>query len=181
MKRILIVVILIVPFTMYAQTILKVGGSLSNRWSETLNSQTIGKGFSLSIEKPIVKPLSFGIVISSNFFSPNTFVKLRFANLGLISTYYFGSKNWMPFLGLGIGYTNYHDKTSIDIGNGFMSVQERNKSYGNISPFLGLTYRSSASRIGFFMQVNADFIPVVNIAPIGFVSTTAGLSFKLKK
>ncbi len=181
MKRILLIAIMIGPLTMYAQTILKVGGSFSNRWNETLNSQTIGKGFSLSIEKSILKPLNFGVVVSSNFFSPNTSVNLRFSNIGLISTYYFGSKKLKPFLGLGIGYNNYHDKTSIDIGNGFISVQERNKSYGYTSPFLGLAYSSSTSRIGFFMQVNTDFIPVVNIAPIGFVSSTAGFSFKFKK
>lgn len=178
MKKIVIVVIILLPFNSFSQVLFKVGGGIGNRWNETLNSQTIGAGFRLSAEKYVVKKLSFGLSISHFAFAPTKLVNVRFSSVGLSGSYGLNSKKLQPYVGLLVGYTFYTDKTNIDLGNGVASSISRNKNYGMVSPFTGLKY-SFQQKIGVFLQVNTDFVPVDKISPIGFWSATAGFCFQL--
>ena len=181
MKRIILFAALSLPLCLFSQTTLKGGVAFGNRWNETLNSQTVGKGFRVSGEKNILPKLSFGIAVSYLSFNPNTSVNIRYNSYSLLLTYYFTTKKLQPLLGIGIGYTNYNDKTTLNLGGGISSKQSRNKNYGNISPFLGLQYiAGKKKKVSIFIQANADFIPVANIDPIGFVSVTTGIAYKLK-
>ena len=149
-------------------------------WNETLNSETVGKGFRVGAEKMILPACSIGWGISYLSFNPNKSVNVRFNTYSLLCPYYFGTKKWQPYLGAGVGYTRYSDKTTIDLGGGNTSKQSRNKDYSSISPFLGLQYAAlKKQRVGFFLQVNADFVPVVTIPPIGFLSIAGGVSYHL--
>lgn len=180
MKKILVAVFIILPTITFSQVLLKVGGALGNRWNETLNSQTLGKGFRLSGEKFIVQQFSVGAGISYLSFNPNKQTNVRFNSYSLQCTYYFNTKKLQPYLGAGVGYTRYKDKTTIDLGNGITDKQTRDKNYAVISPYLGLQYGiDKKSNIGFFIQVNADFVPIATIQPIGFISIAAGISYRL--
>ena len=180
MKKIIVTVFIILPAVTFSQVLLKAGGALGNRWNETLNSQTLGKGFRLSGEKFIVQQFSVGIGISYLSFNPNKLINVRFNSYSMECTYYFNAKKLQPYLGAGVGYTRYKDKTTIDLGNRITDTQTRDKNYGVVSPFLGLQYGiDKKSRTGFFVQVNADFVPIANIQPIGFISMSAGISYHL--
>jgi len=160
--------------------LLKAGGTSGNRWNETLNSQTPGKGFRLSGEKFVVQHFAIGAGISYLSFNPNKQINVRFNSYSLQCTYYFNTKKIQPYFGAGVGYTLYKDKTTIDLGSGITDTQSRDKNYGVISPYLGLQYGiNKISRAGFFVQVNTDFVPIANIQPIGFISVTAGISYHL--
>ena len=178
MKKIVIVVIILLPFYSFSQVLLKVGGGIGNRWNETLNSQTIGTGFRFSAEKYVVKKMSFGLSISHFGFAPTKLVNIRFSSVGLSGSYDLNSKKLQPYVGLLVGYTYYTDKTSIDLGNGATSSISRNKNYGMVSPFTGLKYNFH-KKTGVFLQLNTDFVPVDKISPIGFWSATAGFCFHL--
>ncbi len=181
MKKIIVIVFIIFPSVTFSQVLLKAGAAFGNRWNETLNSQTPGKGFRLSAEKFLVPQFSLGIGISYLSFNPNKAIIVRFNSYSLQSTYYFNTKKLQPYLGAGVGYTLYKDKTTIDLGNGITDTQTRDKNYAVISPFLGLQYGiDKESRTGFFVQVNTDFIPIANIQPIGFMSVTAGISYHMQ-
>ena len=180
MKRIMVICLISFPLFSFAQQLLKVGGGIGNRWNERLNSQTLGKGFRVSGEQFINKQFTIGLEVSWFSFNPTTLVNVRFNSFSLKGTYYFAAGKIQPYLGAGVGYTSYADKTSIDIGNGNLITQKRAKNYGVVSPFLGLHYKLGNKKpIGVFLQVNADFIPVAKIAPIGFVSVSAGISYRL--
>ena len=180
MKKIIITIFIILPAITFSQVLLKAGGALGNRWNETLNSQTLGKGFRLSGEKFVIQHFSIGAGISYFSFNPNKQINVRFNSYSLQCTYYFNSKKLQPYIGAGVGYTRYKDKTTIDLGNGITDTQTRDKNYGIISPYLGLHYGiDKKNRIGFFMQVNTDFIPIANIQPIGFISLGGGISYRL--
>ncbi|MEO7766139.1 MAG: hypothetical protein ABIS01_01890 [Ferruginibacter sp.] len=180
MKKIIVAVFIILPALTFSQVLLKAGGALGNRWNETLNSQTLGSGFRLSVEKFIVQQFSVGAGISYFSFNPNKLINVRFNSYTLQCTYYFNTKKLQPYLGAGVGYTRYKDKTTIDLGNSITDTQTREKNYGVVSPYLGLQYNiHKKSSIGFFMQVNTDFVPVANIQPIGFISIAAGISYHL--
>ena len=180
MKKIILTVFIILPVVAFSQVLLKAGGAFGNRFNETLNSQTLGKGFRLSGEKFVVQHFSIGAGISYLSFNPNKLINVRFNSYSLQCTYYFNTKKLHPYLGAGVGYTSYKDKTTIDLGNGITDIQTRDKNYGVISPYLGLQYGiDKKSRAGFFMQVNTDFVPIANIQPIGFISFTAGISYHL--
>jgi len=181
MKKIIVAVFIIFPSVTFSQVLLKAGGALGNRWNETLNSQTLGKGFRLSGEKFIVQQFSIGIGISYLSFNPNKLINVRFNSYSLQCTYYFNTKKLQPYLGGGVGYTRYKDKATIDLGNGNADTQTRDKNYGVISPHLGLQYNiDKKSRAVFFIQLNTDFVPIANIQPIGFISVTAGISYLLQ-
>lgn len=180
MKKIIVAVFIIFPALTFSQVLFKAGVALGNRWNETLNSQTLGKGFRLSGEKFIIQQFSIGAGISYLSFNPNQLINVQFNSYTLQCTYYFNTKKLQPYLGTGVGYTRYKDNTTIDLGNGIKDTQTRDKNYGVISPYLGLQYGiNKKSRVGFFIQVNADFIPIANIQPIGFMSLTAGISYHL--
>ena len=180
MKRTIIIAFIFFPVLCFSQTLLKAGAALGNRWNETLNSQTLGKGFRISGEKLITQQFSIGLGVSYFSFNPNKLVNVRFNSYSLQCTYYFNTKKLQPYLGAGVGYTRYNDKTTIDLGAGNTITQTRDKNYGVISPYLGLQYAiDKKKKAGFFLQVNADFVPVVNIQPIGFISIAAGFSYRL--
>ncbi len=162
-----------------AQTIFKVGGSIANRWNETLNNQTLGSGFRVSAEKFITKNLSAGINISRFSFNPTPSVDITYSAASFHYTYYLNKKAIQPYTGIGIGYNLYVDNTTLDLGNNAIVKQKRTKNYGVISPFIGLKYTKKEKKLGVFFQVNTDFVPVANITPIGFLSTTLGLSTQL--
>ena len=180
MRRIIFVVFLLFPVLGFSQVLFKAGAALGNRWDERLNSQTLGKGFRVSGEKFIIQQFAVGLGVSYFSFSPTKSVNVRFNSYSLLFTYFFNTKKWQPYLGTGAGYTKYVDKTTINLSTGINSTQTRNKNYGVISPLLGLQYNmGKRSKIGFFMQANADFIPVVTTQPIGFVSIAGGLTYRL--
>jgi len=180
MKKIIVAIFIIFPVVAFSQVLLKAGGAFGNRWNETLNSQTLGKGFRLSGEKYIVQQFAIGIGISYLSFDPNKLINVGFNAYSLQCTYYFNTKKLQPYLGGGVGYTRYKDKTTIDLGNGNAATQKRDKNYGVISPYLGLQYKiNKQNSVGFFVQVNTDFVPVANIPPIGFLAATAGISYYL--
>ena len=178
MKRIFVIVFIFFPVAVFSQVLLKAGAALGNRWNEALNSQALGKGFRAAAEKFIIPQFTFGLGVSYLSFNPNKLVNVRFNSYSLLSTYYLNKKKLQPYIGSGIGYTRYSDKTTIALGAGVTSTQNRNKSYGVISPFLGLQYPAgNKKRAGFFFQANADFVPVAKIQPIGFMSIAAGLIY----
>lgn len=178
-RKIIIIICLIIPSTLFSQIAIKGGISIANRWDETLNSQTLGKGFRLSAEKQIVSRFSIGVAISSIAFKPNELLDIKYKTLDLLATYYFSNNTLQPYVGIGFGYTQYADKSTLDIGNGITTKQTRDKNYGNISPFFGLKYSiGKEKKLAIFMQSNADFVPVVNIVPIGYLSLTSGLFIK---
>ena len=160
-----------------AQTIFKVSGSLGNRWDEKLNSQTIGKGFIVSAEKFLIPKLSFGIGVSYFSFHPNTLVDLTFNSYSIGATYYFKQTKLQPFVGFEAGFCKYQDKTTIEI-SGQSNTLVRDKQYGSISPKLGLIYFVS-EQIGVQLQFRADFVPIANISPIGFSSSSLGIVYKI--
>ncbi len=179
-KRIILTACLIIPFRLCAQIVIKGGISFANRWDENLNGQTLGKGFALSGEKYILPNLSIGTELSYQNFQPNKLINISYKSLDLLSTFYFTNKRMLPYLSIGIGITKYQDKTTLDLGGGLIAKQIRDKFYGNISPSLGLKYKlGKENRVAIFIQSNANFVPVVNIAPIGFLSISSGLSIKL--
>ena len=181
MKKTIGIIFIFFPVMGFSQTIVKAGITAGNRWNETLNSQTLGKGIRLSVEKFILRQFSIGAGISYFSFNPNKSVNVRFNSYSLQATYYFNTKRCQPYIGAGVGYTKYTDKTSIDLGGGFSDTQKRNKNYGVISPYLGLKYNlDKAGKAGFFLQLNTDFIPVAGIQPIGFISLAAGLVYQLQ-
>ena len=159
------------------QTIFKVSGSLGNRWDEKLNSQTIGKGFRISAESFLTTNLSFDIGVSYFSFDPITLVNVSFNSYFIGATYYFAQTKLQPYVGFDAGFCKYQDKTTIEIA-GQSNTQVRDKQYGSISPKLGLMYFVS-KQIGFQLQVNADFIPIENINPIGFASLSLGAVYKI--
>ncbi|MEO5996201.1 MAG: hypothetical protein ABIN89_05715 [Chitinophagaceae bacterium] len=178
MKKVICVIFIFLPVMVFSQVMIKGGAAVGNRWNETLNSQTIGTGFRLSGEKFVVKQLSLGAGISYLSFRPNKHVNVRYNSYSLMTTYYFSARKLQPYLGIGIGYTRYTDKTTIELGPGIDDTQKREKNYGIISPYLGLKYGlDKAGKVGVFLQVNTDFVPVVNIDPIGFASIAGGLSY----
>jgi hypothetical protein len=180
MKLMMILSAFILPAAAFSQVTLKGGFTLGNRWNETFNSQTSGKGFRFSAEKNILPQLTIGAEVSYVSFNPNTAVNIRYNAYSLLVAYYFNTKKLQPFAGTALGYNNYSDKTTLNLGGNITSKQERKKSYGNISPFLGLRYHvDKKKRAAFFLQANADFVPVANIDPIGFVSVTAGIFYRL--
>ena len=180
MKKTIVSLIVFIPVMALAQVIVKAGVAAGNRWNETLNGQTLGKGLRVGAEKIILPHFSVGLGISYLSFNPNKSVMVRFNAYSLQCTYYFSTSKWQPYLGTGIGYTRYADKTSIDLGAGNTSKQARNKNYGVIAPFLGIQHwPGKKQKLGVFFQVNADFVPVLNIPAIGFLSTAAGISYRL--
>ncbi len=182
MKKIIVTVFIILPIVTFSQVLLKAGGSFGNRWNETLTSQTLGKGFILSAENFIVQQFSVGINISYLSFNPNKLINVRFNTYNLHGTYYFTTKRLQPYLGGGVGYTRYNDQTTIDLGNGNKATQKRDKNYGVISPYMGLHYAiDKKGRTIFFVQVNADFVPVANTQPIGFLSAATGIGYRLQR
>jgi opacity protein-like surface antigen len=162
-----------------AQTILKVGGSIANRWNETLNNQTLGNGFRASAEKFITTNLSTGINISHFSFNPTPSVDITYSAASFHYTYYLNKKALQPYTGIGIGYNLYIDRTTLDLGNNAIVQQKRSKNYGVVSPFIGLKYTKKEKKLGIFFQVNTDFVPIANTTPIGFLSSTLGLSTQL--
>jgi len=180
MKLITIIFALLLPGAVFPQVTLKAGFTLGNRWNETLNSQTIGKGFRLIAEKNILPRLTVGAAVSYISFNPNAAVNVRYNAYNLLTAYYFNTKKLQPFVGAAFGYTNYQDNTTLNLGGGISSKQERQKSYGNVSPFLGLKYHmDKKKKAAFFLQGNADFVPVATIDPIGFVSVVTGIAYQL--
>ncbi len=180
MKIIILITIILLPSAASSQVLLKASGAIGNRWNETLNSQTLGKGIRLSAEKYITQQFTIGAEVSYFAFNPNTTVNIHFNSYNLLVAWYFNTKKLQPYAGAGFGYTDYQDKTTINLGGGISSKQSRNKSYGNISAFLGLKYSlTKEKRTAFSIQANTDFIPIVNISPIGFLSVAAGLSYRL--
>lgn len=179
MKKIVYLLFLLLPFIMNAQTVLKLGGGIANRWNERLTSQTVGKGIRFSAEKFITPQLSAGLAISYFSFNPTSSVNINYSTASFNYTYYFNKKTWQPYTGIGIGYNRYFDRTTIDLGSNLTSKQDRSKNYGAISPFLGIRYQKMEKKLGIFFQMNTDFVPVANIAPIGFISTVIGLSIQL--
>jgi opacity protein-like surface antigen len=180
MKRISIAIFVFLPVIVFSQTILKLGGAVSNRWNETLNSQTLGKGIRISVEKFIIPQFAIGLGGSYFSFNPNKSINIRFNSVSLQFAYYVNTKKLQPYFGAGVGYTKYFDKTTIDLGSGINSTQIRNKNYGVISPYLGMQCAiGKAKKAGCFIQLNTDFVPVVNTDPIGFISLAAGLSYQL--
>ncbi|MCY7421328.1 MAG: hypothetical protein LH478_06240 [Chitinophagaceae bacterium] len=180
MKKIIVAVLIIFPTVAFSQVLVKAGGALGNRWTETLNSQTLGKGLRLSGEKFLVQHFSIGAGISYFSFNPNKLINVSFNSYSLQCTYYFNTKKLHPYLGAGVGYTWYKDETTIDLGNSNTDMQTRDKDYGVISPYVGLQYGIYKKRqTGFFIQVNTDFVPIANIQPIGFISIAAGVSYHL--
>ncbi len=180
MKKVLGVILIFLPGIVFSQGVIKAGAAAGNRWNETLNSQTIGTGLRLSGEKFVREQLSLGACISYLSFRPNKQVNVRYNSYSLLTTYYFSDGKLQPYLGIGIGYTSYTDKTTIELGPGISDSQKREKNYGNISPYLGLKYGlDKAGKVDVFLQVNTDFVPVVDIDPIGFASIAGGLSYQL--
>lgn len=180
MKIIINILIILLPSIASSQVVLKAGAAVGMRWNETLNSQTLGRGTRLSAEKYITQQFTIGAEVSYFIFKPNNLVSIHFNSYNLLVAYYFNTKRLQPYAGFGMGYTKYQDKTTIDLGGGISSKQTRNKDYGNISAFLGLKYGlAKEKRSAFFIQANTDFIPIVNIDPIGFVSVAAGFSYRL--
>ena len=176
----IIAVFVFCPVMVFSQVLFKAGGALGNRWNETLHSQTLGKGFRASAEKFSNKQFAIGAGVSYFSFNPNKSVNVRFNSYSLQCTYYFNNKKLQPYLGAGVGYTKYFDKTTIDLGGGITDVQTRNKNYGIIAPYLGLQYAiDKAKKAGLFIQINTDFVPVVNTSPIGFISLAAGFCYHL--
>ena len=159
------------------QTIFKVSGSLGNRWDEKLNSQTIGKGFRISGESFLTTNLSFDIGVSYFSFDPTTLVNVSFNSYLIGATYYFTQTKLQPFVGFDAGFCKYQDKTTIEIP-GQSNTQVRDKQYGSISPKLGLIYFVT-DQIGVQLQFNADFVPIANISPIGFSSSSLGVVYKI--
>jgi hypothetical protein len=179
MKLIMIISVFILPAAAFSQITLKAGFGLGNRWNETLNSQTLSKGFRFSAEKNILSDLAIGAEVSYFSFNPNTLVNIRYNSYNLLVTYYFNAKKLQPFLGAAFGYTNYKDQTTLNLGGGVVSKQNRNKSYGDVSPFLGIKYHlDKKKKAAIFLQGNADFVPVANTSPIGFVSVSAGIVYR---
>lgn len=180
MKKITGIFIFFFPLIVYAQVVIKAGAAVGNRWNETVTGQALGKGFRLSVEKPVLPQFSVGLGISYLSFHPNKSVVVRFNSYSLQCVYWFNTKNWQPYLGAGVGYTRYADKTTINPGTGTAITQARNKNYGVIDPFLGLQYSAGKNKkAGIFFQLNADFVPILNIQPIGFVSVATGISYRL--
>lgn len=176
------VILVFFPAIVFSQVILKAGVAVGNRWNETLNSQTLGKGFRLTAEKFVARQFSTGLGISYFSFNPNKSVKVRFNFYNLQAAYYFNTKRWQPYLGAGIGYTKYIDKTSIELAPGIFNTQKREKNYSVISPYLGLKYNlNKAGKAGGFLQLNTDFVPSAATQPIGFISFEAGFVYKLQK
>lgn len=180
MLKIIYVILLVLPGICTAQVILKAGGSLANRWDEELNSQTLGKGFLLSAEKKLTTVLSFGTVFTHTAFNPNNLVKVQFTTISIQAIWYLNKRSLQPYAGLAVGCNRYFDETIIELGSGARKTQVRNKIYGLITPFAGLYYAfGKAKKTGFFMQLNADFTPIPNIAPIGFLATTLGITYSI--
>ena len=168
------------PLITFSQVVVKAGAAAGNRWNETLNAQTLGKGFRVAAEEFIVPRVSFGLGISYFSFNPNKSVNVRFNSYSLQCVYYFNTQRWQPYLGTGIGYTRYADKTTIYLGTGNSDTQTRKKNYGVIAPFLGLQYTmDKKQQTAVFLQLNTDFVPVTGIQPIGFLSIAAGISCRL--
>ena len=179
MKKIIYLFTLLFPLIINAQTVIKIGGGVANRWNETLNIQTVGKGFRFSAEKFIKSNLSTGLTISSFVFNPTPSVEIKYISVNFNYTYYFYKKTLKPYSGIGIGYNRFFDRTTIDLGNNISSKQDRTKNYGVISPFVGIKFTKKEKKLGLFFQINADFVPISKIAPIGFISTTLGFSSQL--
>lgn len=180
MLKIIYTILLILPGLCSGQIILKAGGSAANRWDERLNGQTIGKGVLLSLEKKLAPSVSFGTVFTHTAFSPNQLVKIRFTTISMQITWYMNKRLLQPYAGLAVGFNKYYDETNIDLGSGTFNTQVRKKIYGLIAPFAGLHYAiGKAGKTGVFLQLNADFTPLPNIAPIGFLATTLGLTYSL--
>ncbi len=180
MKRIIIFICLIFPATVWSQIVVKGGLSLANRWDEKLNAQTLGIGFRISGEKFILPNLSIGTELSYHNFKPNNLLNVAYKSFDLLATYYVTTKIFQPYIGIGLGYTKYTDKTTLDLGGGQIAQQTRDKNYGNISPHVGMKYNlRKDKKIALFIQSNAELIPVVNIIPIGFLSITTGLSVRI--
>ncbi len=177
MKKNLALFVILISFPSFSQTLFKMSGGLGNRWDEKLNSQTTGKGFRLSAEEFFTPNFSLGIGLSYFSFNPTPLVNVRFASYSLQGTYYFTRAKLQPFLGLEVGYCNYYDKTTIELISGKIS-QQRNKSYGSIAPKAGVLYNIT-KQLGVQLQLSADFIPIPDIAPIGFSSVNLGLTYKL--
>jgi len=171
---------LVCPILANSQVQVKAGFTAANRWNETLNSQTLGKGFRLSGEKLVAPKFGLGIETAYLSFHPTDLVAVQFNTLSLSMTYYLTDKRLEPYLGAGLGFARYADKTTIELGAGNTKTQTRHKNYGVIAPFLGVQYAISqkAKNWGVYLQANADIIPVVNITPIGFVSLTTGICYK---
>jgi hypothetical protein len=180
MKRIITGWIVLFPLITYSQWTIKAGAAAGNRWNETLNAQTVGRGFRIAAEQFVLPRISIGLGVSYFSFNPNKSVNVRFNSYSLQCIYYLTAKRWQPYLGTGIGYTRYADKTTIDLGAGNSDKQTRKKNYGVIAPFLGLQYSMDKKQhTAVFLQINTDFVPVAGIPPIGFLSMAAGISYRL--
>ncbi len=182
MKRVIAGWIVLFPLITFSQWTLKAGAAAGNRWNETLNAQTVGKGFRIAAEQFVLPRVSIGLGVSYFSFNPNKSVNVRFNSYSMQCTYYFNTQRWQPYLGAGIGYTRYTDKTTIDLGAGNSDMQARIKNYGVIAPFLGLQYSMDKKlHTAVFLQANTDFVPVAGITPIGFLSIAAGFSCRLPR
>jgi opacity protein-like surface antigen len=182
MKRLLAGTIVCFPLIVFSQWTIKAGAAAGNRWSETLNTQTAGKGFRVAAEQFSLPRVSIGLGISYFSFNPNKSVNVRFNSYSMQCVYYFTANRWQPYLGAGIGYTRYTDRTTIVTGTGNMEVQSRKKNYGLIAPFLGLQYSlHKKQHTAVFLQLNTDLVPVAGIPPIGFLSLAAGISCQLPR
>lgn len=180
MKLMTIIFAFILPATTFSQVSLKAGFTLGNRWNETLNSQTLGKGFRLAAEKNISPRLTVGTEVSYVSFNPNNAINVRYNAYNLLAAYYLNPKKLQPFIGAAVGYINYQDNTILNLGGGVNNKQTRKKSYGTISPFLGVKYHlDQKKKLALFLQTNTDLVPVANIDPIGFLTVTAGVVYRL--
>jgi outer membrane protein W len=178
LKKYLIMLSFFFPAISNGQAILKAGALFGNRWNESLNNQTTGKGFELSAEHFVAKNFTIGVAISYVSFQPTNLVKVRFNSYDLLFSYYLNNKKLRPYIGVGAGICKYLDEVTIQVEGGASYTQQRKKNYGDLSPFLGLLYHMGKQQnLGVFLQVNADFVPIATIQPIGYLAASAGIHY----
>jgi opacity protein-like surface antigen len=179
MKLVIVCFVLFFPVASMSQVTVSAGFVMGNRWSETFTAQTAGKGFRVSAEKNILPRLAIGAAVSYVSFDPNKLVNIRYNSYSLLLAYYLNAKKLQPYSGAAIGFNHYYDHTILNIGPGTDIKQVRKKNYGVVSPFMGLKcHFDQQKRTAVFLQVNADFVPVEGIDPIGFVSVTSGFVYR---
>jgi hypothetical protein len=180
LKKYLIILSFFFPAISDGQVLLKAGALFGNRWNESLNSQTIGKGLHLSAEHFVAKNFTVGFGVSHVSFHPTSLVKVRFNSYDLLFSYYLNNKKLRPYVGAGAGICKYLDEVTIQVEGGASYTQQRKKNYGDLSPFLGLLYHvGKQQNMGVFLQLNADFIPIATIQPIGYLAASVGIHYSL--